>query len=126
MNKNLLYAAVLILFFSCEQILEEDIQKKEVELIIPANGIRLSIQNVGFLWEGIEGAESYRLQIANPDFNVPQTLLIDTLIRKKSFKHYLDIGRYEWRVRAENSVFQSKFSTFSFWVDSLNSSRIIK
>ncbi|MEQ8518754.1 MAG: hypothetical protein RLN79_08430 [Cytophagales bacterium] len=126
MNKNLMYALVSILFISCEQILEEDIQKKEVELIIPANGIRLSMQNVGFLWEGIDGAESYRLQIVNPDFTVPQTLVLDTLIHKKSFRQYLDLGKYEWRVRAENSAYQSDFTTYVFWVDTLNSSRISK
>lgn len=113
----------VFLFASCEQILEKDIQKKKISLLVPADDIRSNIQSIGFLWEAMDGNNSYRLQIVQPDFEIPEALVLDTLISKNSFYQYLDLGKYEWRVRAENTAYQSEYSTRSLWVDSLNSSK---
>ncbi|MEQ8358193.1 MAG: hypothetical protein RH860_01815 [Cytophagales bacterium] len=105
--------------FACEDILEEDVSDKNVLLIAPANGIETDLQNIGFLWEKIENVNSYRLQIATPNFDQAVSVLLDSLVEGNSFRFSLIPGKYQWRVRAENSAYESEYSTNSFQIDSL-------
>ncbi len=106
-------------FLSCNEIFEEDVTKESVVLIAPANGIETDLQNIGFLWEELPDVESYRFQLAVPNFTVPVTVLIDSLVNKNSFQITLAPGNYEWRVRAENSAYFSDYTIHGFKIDSL-------
>jgi hypothetical protein len=119
MNKITFYKfftfLVIFSFISCEEILlVDDISKKEVSLTAPANNAALSSSGVGFSWEPVESAEKYQLQIATPNFDAAQQIVLDTLVTKNSFTQQLNIGKYEWRVKAVNSAYETAYAKKSF------------
>lgn len=115
-HSNKYYFILLLLcFISCEEILiVDDISTKEVVLVAPSNNAALSSSGVTFSWEAVEYADKYRLQIATPNFDAPQQLVVDTLVSKNSFTQQLNIGKYEWRVKAVNSGYETAYSKWSF------------
>lgn len=114
---HLKYFSFLFLFISisCEEILMvDDISKKEVTLTAPANNAALSTSGVTFSWETVEGTDKYQLQIATPNFENPQQIVLDTLVTKNSFTQQLNIGKYEWRIKAVNSAYETAYFKRSF------------
>lgn len=102
-------------FFSCEEILLiPDISKGEVALVAPGNETVLSTSGVNLSWNTVKDADKYELQIATPNFDAPQQLVLDTLVSKNSFTQQLNIGKYEWRVKAVNSGYETKYTKRSF------------
>ncbi|GAA3774461.1 hypothetical protein [Flavobacterium ginsengiterrae] len=120
MNKNLFkyfFLLITLTFISCEEILLVDnISKKEVNLIAPSNNAVLSSSGVTFSWETIEGADKYQLQIAIPNFEAPKQIILDTIVTKNSYAQQLNIGKYEWRIKAINSAYETAYSKNSFEV----------
>lgn len=107
----------MLSFVSCEEILlVPDISKKEVSLVAPGNNVALSSSGVTFSWDLVKDAEKYRLQIATPNFDAPQQIVRDTLVSKSSFTQQLNIGKYEWRVKAVNSGYETAYTKRSFEV----------
>lgn len=92
----------------------DDISKKEVTLTAPANNAALSTSGVTFSWETVEGTDKYQLQIATPNFENPQQIVLDTLVTKNSFTQQLNIGKYEWRIKAVNSAYETAYFKRSF------------
>lgn len=92
----------------------DDISKKEVILTAPANNAALSSSGVTFSWETVESADKYQLQIAIPNFENPQQIIVDTLVTKNSYTQQLNIGKYEWRVRAVNSAYETAYFKRNF------------
>ncbi|WP_291287716.1 hypothetical protein [Flavobacterium sp.] len=108
---------IMLSFVSCEEILlVPDISKKEVSLVAPGNNVALSSSGVTFSWDLVKDAEKYRLQIATPNFDAPQQIVRDTLVSKSSFTQQLNIGKYEWRVKAVNSGYETAYTKRSFEV----------
>ncbi|WP_281228743.1 hypothetical protein [Flavobacterium aquiphilum] len=106
---------IILSFTSCEEILYvEDISQNEVVLTAPANNVTLSFSSVTFSWEAVENAEKYHLQIATPNFTNAQKIVLDTIITKNSFTQQLNIGKYEWKVKAVNSAYETAYSARSF------------
>lgn len=91
-----------------------DISKEEVTLIAPANNTVLFSTGVSFSWNAVKNADKYRLQIAKPNFLAPVEIILDTLIVKTSFKKQLNIGKYEWRIKAVNSGYETPYKTNAF------------
>ncbi|WP_119791329.1 phage tail protein [Flavobacterium anhuiense] len=118
MNRSFLkYFSLLFIlnFISCEEILMvDDISKKEVVLTAPANNAVLSFSGITFSWENVESAEKYQLQIATPNFETPQQVVLDTIVTKNTFTQQLNIGKYEWRVKAINSAYETAYFKRSF------------
>jgi hypothetical protein len=118
MNKiSLKYFSLFFLlsFLSCEEILMVDnITKKEVSLTAPANNAILSTSGVTFSWETVEGADKYQLQIAIPSFEAARQIILDTVVSKNSYTQQLNIGKYEWRIRAINSAYETAYTKRSF------------
>lgn len=122
-NSNLIYQLkgfgkyfylLLILFVvavGCSDFIEEDIEDDKVTLIGPANGIDTESQSLTFIWDHLDGAREYRLQIARPDFEGMVSLELDTLISKNSFLFTLYPGSFEWRVRAENAGYVTTYTS---------------
>lgn len=109
------YLLIFLSFFSCEEILMvDDISKEEVVLSAPGNNIALSTSGVTFSWETVESADKYQLQIAIPNFESPQQIVVDTLVAKNSYTQQLNIGKYEWRVRAVNSAYETAYFKRNF------------
>lgn len=119
MNKSFLYKFTLSIIslslFSCEEILlVDDISNKEVTLIAPANNAALFSTGVSFFWDNVENAEKYHLQIAKPNFTNPVQIVLDTLVTKNSFTRQLNIGKYQWRIKAVNSGYETQYQIKSF------------
>lgn len=101
-------------FIGCKEFIEPSIEKKNVVLLAPANGVESIIYDQTFWWEEVEDALKYRLQIVTPNFGAPARMIVDTLIKGNKFNQSLDPGEYEWRVRAENGSSQTRYTTSSF------------
>jgi predicted secreted protein len=119
MNKLISYKILsiffILIFISCEEILlVDDISEKEVFLTAPVNNAALYSTGVSFSWENVENAEKYQLQIATPNFENPLQIVLDTLVTKNSFTQQLNIGQYEWRIRAVNSGYKTAYKSRSF------------
>jgi heme/copper-type cytochrome/quinol oxidase subunit 2 len=105
-NKIILLALVII-SFSCTDVLEEDITDNTIQIISPTEGNLLTNSTVNFQWNWLKGADKYRIQI----FNSNQVIVLDSLVKNKLNLNYtLPTGGYKWRVRGENFAYQSIFS----------------
>ena len=116
--KYLKVIALLVLLVSCEDILEvEDISNKTVIVLAPSDTSTLNITDINFSWDSVEDAEHYKLQIASPNFESANQIVLDTTITATSFNQTLELGNYEWRIRAENSGFETNYTTQSFTIE---------
>jgi len=117
-NYGCLFIAVLLLLVACDDILEPDIRKEAVRLLMPADSAQISKAEVAFRWEALNGARSYRLQVASPSFGSPLQTYIDTVNTDTFLSLPLHPGRFEWRVQALNAGYESAFTSSFFIVDS--------
>ena len=101
---------VLLLFVGCKAFFEQDITNQTVTLLAPTSGVKTEIASQTFLWEQIDGASDYRLQIVSPSFDSIRVMVLDTIISTDKFSYVLYPAVFEWRVRAENSVYQSSWA----------------
>ncbi len=102
---------------ACEEILiVEDISQETVTMLAPLEGAHLSSTTVTFSWNTVEEADEYKLQIASPNFEAATEIVEDTTVTVISFSEALEAGDYQWRIRAENSVYESAYTTQSFTV----------
>jgi len=105
-------------FISCDDIIEvEDISGSTISILAPVDGSLLTDTEVIFSWNTIQDAERYKLQIATPNFETATQIILDTTITTSNFIKTLDIGNYEWRIRAENSDYQTIYTTQSFTIE---------
>jgi len=108
----------LIVFLACEEIIEvEDISNKTVNVLAPADTATLTISTINFSWDTVADAEHYKLQIAEPNFEMANQIVLDTTVTVTNFSQTLEFGDYEWRIRAENSGYQTTYSTQSFTIE---------
>jgi hypothetical protein len=107
---------VFVLIAGCKTFFEEDISNQVVTLLSPATGTSTDIASQTFLWEEIEGASDYHLQIVTPSFDSTEALILDTLVSKDRFTVTLFPSVYEWRVRAENSAWQTLWTKSQFQI----------
>lgn len=106
---------LILSFFSCEEILiVPDLSNEEVVLVAPGNNVVLSSSGVTLSWNTVKDADRYQLQIATPNFDAPQQLILDTLVLKNSFTKQLNIGKYEWRVKGLNSAYGTSYTKRAF------------
>ena len=103
---KVLLGFLCLTFYNCEDILEEDISDDIVFTIYPTEDLIIESNVVNFQWNTLDGADDYRLQI----FNTSQVILVDTLISQTQIILPLNEGNYQWRVRGENSAYQSTYS----------------
>jgi len=117
MKKNLL-VIILLLITACDDIIEvEDISGKIIIVLAPSDTSVLTATDINFSWSSIDDAQYYKLQIATPNFEAASQIVLDTTIAATSFSKTLVLGTYEWRVRAENSEYQTTYTTQNFTVE---------
>ena len=103
---------------SCSDIIEvEDISNKTITVLAPMDETVLNTTTVNFTWDSIEDAEDYKLQIATPSFENAIQILTDSTLLTTNFSKTLETGSYEWRIRAENSSYETEYSTQSFTIE---------
>ena len=116
--KQWFFALLAVLCFSCDDIIEvANISNRTVTVLAPTDNSVLTLTDINFSWNSIEDAEQYRLQIATPSFEMANQIVLDTIITDTNFTHTLTSGSFQWRVRAENSGFETAYTTQSFTVE---------
>lgn len=109
---------VMCCVVACDDIIEvEDISNREVVVLAPSNHVVLSVSDVLFTWSPLEDVETYHLQITTPSFESAQQIVKDTTLTTTSFSTTLSFKDYQWRVRAENSGYQTNYTTNSFSIE---------
>lgn len=108
---RILIIGTLCLFvaFSCDDLIVEDLADKDIVLVSPVDSTETEQTNITFLWEELEGVDSYLLQVAEPSFENATNIVLDTLLDVNSFSFDFSPGEYEWRLRGENSVSRTEY-----------------
>lgn len=96
---------IACLGYSCDDILEEDIQNNQIITLNPKEGDSIAGNTVQFLWEGLEGADSYRVQVYRES-----NLVTDTTVSTSPFTEVLNEGSYQWRVKGQNSAYEAPYT----------------
>jgi len=100
--------------FACKEFLEEDIKDREITLLSPGNGAEIATYNITFMWDHMEDALDYQLQIVSSGFDSVSLYHADTIVFENKFTLSLEPGKYQWRVRGLNGSSQSRYTTRSF------------
>jgi len=98
--------AVAISAFSCDDIIEEDIANDLIQVVSPLEGAEIESNVVNFQWNALDGADEYRVQV----YGSGQNIVVDSIVSSTRFICPLNEGHYQWRVRGENSAYQSSYS----------------
>lgn len=107
-------------FQSCSEVFENDISGACVDVIIPSQGDSVSINNVHFKWEEVDGATRCKIQLVSPSFTNIQTYHLDSLIEGTEYYYNLTPGHYQWQIRAENSAYQGQYcEIYDLFIDSV-------
>ena len=122
--KTLTVFLIIFVTQGCQDILEvEDISDSKVELIAPLQGSVVGDSMVNFTWNSIDGANSYLVQVATPNFESAAQIVLDsiivvdtTFIGTRASKILIN-SEYEWRLKAMNSDFETEFSSSGFSVN---------
>lgn len=122
----ILFFTLLTLSFAyvaCSDLIEEDFSDKEVKIVAPQDSTTTVHQTIVFAWEKITHAQGYNLQIATPNFERAQTLVLDTLIMapdsvrvNTSFSRKLLPGNFQWRINAFNSSSSTPYAYATFTI----------
>lgn len=108
----------LFLTISCDDITEvPDISSDVITILAPTDGVTLSTTMVTFNWNAVDNADNYELQIATPSFSAAQQIVVDSITTSLSITETLPVGDYEWQLRAENSEFQTEYTTQGFTIE---------
>jgi hypothetical protein len=109
-----LLTLLVLLATSCSEFIEPSLEDKKIALNSPSDNLESNKYNQTFWWEPVEGVSSYRVQIGTPTFDSIAELVVDSLVKGNKFTASLEPGRYEWRVRAENSASRGLYTTRNF------------
>jgi len=105
LNKIFLLA-IMAVMVSCDDIIEQDITSDIVQPISPVNSDTIESNVVTFQWNSLKDADKYRIQV----YAASQAIVLDSVVSKTNFTHGLSPGHYQWRVRGENSAYESSYS----------------
>lgn len=108
---------------SCNDVIEKDISGETPFMIVPQANDTIP-EYSHFLWEPLEGATHYRLQIFSPSFASPTFIAFDSTTSANSLFVSLERGTYEYKLTAHNNGYQSLPSgPFPFVVDTVQGSQ---
>lgn len=110
----ILFIGLLFIAFGCKEFLEEDIKDRQVTLLSPGNQAQIPTYTINFLWEQLDDALEYRLQVVSPDFDSVSLYHVDTVVTTPKFSLSLEPGIYQWRVKALNGSSETVYTTGSF------------
>ncbi len=109
--------AILLLGISCDDVLETNIERREVFLIAPGDSAVLSSDTVSLWWEHLDGARSYQVRMASPSLASPAGFVMDSVTTANFIMLSLAPGDYEWEVRAMNNGYSTDYFYRTFTVD---------
>lgn len=83
-----------------------------LQVTSPVNGIYTSNQLLKFEWLRLFGAKNYRLQLDTNNFQDENKMTLNVTTDNLTFLHnLLEEGTYQYRIRAENTTENSKWSS---------------
>lgn len=103
---SILIVLILLLTYSCDDVLEEDISNGVIRIASPLNNVVIYGNTVNFSWQTLDAADYYRIQIMESSQNV----ILDSLISSPNFTHIMNTGDYRWRVKGENFAYQTQYT----------------
>src|SRR5690554_2299346 len=111
-SKLFLYFSLLSIItigvISCNDFIEKDISGKIPSMILPNDGDTIA-EFSSFIWNEVEGATKYRLEIHSPSFNNPNFIAIDTVVTSTDINLTLSPNDYQLRLKALNNGYESLF-----------------
>ena len=117
MKKGVILICTVIML-SCSDIIGvEDISENTIVVLAPTEASVLNITDVNFSWYAVEDSDQYKLQIARPTFDSAVQIVLDTTITTTNFSKTLELGAYQWRIRAENSDYETAYTKQSFTIE---------
>jgi len=95
---------------------EDNITDDRITLLSPFEGSQINEERVQFTWESLKKASNYRFQMAYPSFEMPERVVIDSIVTNTNLlvEGIPKNKVYQWRVRGENNFFNTNYTTFSF------------
>jgi hypothetical protein len=110
----------ITLIVSCEDFIEEDLSNSTIEILTPRDGLVTGQITQTFYWEPVEFALEYKLQVASPNFDQINILVLDTITTRNKLDLNFSPGSYTWRIKAINNNSETIYFYRSFSVDSSN------
>lgn len=110
MRRISLFLLVAILSISaCDEIFDKDLSNTKLNLIAPNDGLVSTKSTVTFLWDEVEDADSYKLQILSPSVDTILSIPLDIELTINKHEFTLNPGKYNWRVKALNSSSETEW-----------------
>jgi hypothetical protein len=101
----------------CKDVFEEDITNKTIMINTPKDSAQMTVYNQLFWWNKVEGATDYSIQIVSPSFDSLVYFITDTLVSGvEKFNKTLAPGTYQWRIKALNGAYETKFQTYTLFM----------
>ncbi|MEH3112256.1 fibronectin type III domain-containing protein [Pedobacter terrae] len=109
------------------EIFPSSLKEQSVQLTVPSSGLYFSKPDVRYEWLKLFGAKVYRLQVDNNNFLDENNMTLNITTDNLGFLQTLSKeGTYQFRVRAENSAENSKWSNVrSFTYDATGPERVL-
>ena len=125
MNRFFFLLLILEIVFlsSCKDVFEEDISEDKVNVVAPASAKRFKTREVTFIWNELEGADEYYIEIVTPRYTNIEKIVKDTTIdgTQTSWDFtFPNVGEYEWKIVAKNGGYSSKETIQLIYIDSVN------
>lgn len=98
---------LMVVVMACDDIIEDNISDDLITSIAPVANEKIESNVVQFVWNGIEGADDYRIQVNDRENN---RLILDSLVSTTVFEYIMTPGVYQWRVRGENFAYETAYS----------------
>ncbi len=100
---------------SFSMITDQDFSSKKVVLLQPENNANTNINTLEFKWEAVEGATEYRFEVWSPNTDGEQ---VHFQIMTQTYSVLtLPEGTYVWKVRAQNDLANTLYSTSNLIID---------
>jgi hypothetical protein len=109
------FIIISLFYLGCEDLIEENIEKAEVEIVSPPDNYVSTDLSISLQWEEVEGADEYNLQVWNEDGLRLLNEIVDTTAYDYTFPYF---GTFTWKVRAENSATVSPYTIYTIVIDS--------
>lgn len=112
--KNRIAIVILLLFCSCDDLMERDIRNDRVIIIAPYESASVPVGDIRFAWSNLDGAQFYHFTLVSPSFDKAVSLVADTIIPRDTTGRALYVnvelsrGVYQWKVTANNASCRSE------------------
>lgn len=94
----------------------DDISDMEISILAPESLDTLNSGVLQLLWQLVDGASEYHVQLVSPSFSGIERQWADTLVSSNTLSLNLDAGAYEFRVSGANAEYNTDYAYRSFWV----------